>query len=1107
MSEELNAIFHASTQGRTDIVQAAIDSIRGTSPTQSNRVDKTIASLISTGRAEDNATPLHVASSQGHADVIRALLHAGADLCVRANNGAFADLRPYEVCKTEAAREAYHVFLFEAIAMNHLNKFTDLLDGGVPASVADASTKDTPLHWAASFNNIQVAEDLLKREKCHLEINACNSAGQTALHLACKSASVEMCRLLLTFGADLNMEDAHGNLPPDLVNPDDFSTTEAAADMVNLLRNPPPLTLTTVKKGKGKLSSAAENANGKDTNSKLKSHSSSVSSDANHRARRHTVSADGSEYSFESDARSGRLGQSMDGDDEDLEDMSGGGDGCVSHPMFPILVIWPPPQRMNRRSYEPFVISNETTLKLTAPSAELDTVSLLIETLNGFNIQAEVSSPSAGVTIKLSIDPNICPKRNSYELIIDPRQAQLVAADSVGLRYGVDAFVQLMQIHTDFTMLESGITEMKMPSISISDWPDIEHRAVLWSHRSIATHTQAIMRDMISLLSQLHLNSILLAIDPCAIADHETLCDEYNTIISASQQEYKHESDEEQESNQDLHSISDICVRYHMSLIPTLVFTTLRQYVPPSSLRHFTSDTILLNFDYTQARAVEELVGVALQRRERTASASSEGINDIELDEDTAKHIVTKIDVENALKQRCADVISSVQKAGFATIILVCNAWTKGVVNPQEIAFRFGLGCVERPAALVFPKQLFVKPFMCCKEMIRLLYSSTLRARELGNSMSVLPAFVDNDCLMPILLIKYQAFLHAGFAWNSVAVADMLSEPVNADANVLKEVVYLRVFAHQAESMNAEVVSTILGMFTGQLFATDRAGGSSGTSTASAINENRHMARVDRILYALISTRENVGALPAITKEEAAMCVKHYRRLLLQAKWKPGQKSTPEAEEFFSVLNLLHTLGKVIIYAYGSREKMLSSIGENATLGKNISSGSLSSSLGSASGATSEYLSYAALLGSLSPGTNSDTANNFLESLEHCTRLWKRRFQSIWFLQPKFYEKLRAKRAESQSRANTNLKSGASSSFAGGSASGESDEINREDSLKHSLSARFLSSRQIRANYYRKERQGVPVTAIFNAGILAKLPQPKVVETTLIRLFGGGEED
>ena len=62
-------LFHASSIGRTDVVQNAIGSLRS-----SGASEQELLSLISMGRPEDDATPLHLAAAAGHSDVIRYLL-------------------------------------------------------------------------------------------------------------------------------------------------------------------------------------------------------------------------------------------------------------------------------------------------------------------------------------------------------------------------------------------------------------------------------------------------------------------------------------------------------------------------------------------------------------------------------------------------------------------------------------------------------------------------------------------------------------------------------------------------------------------------------------------------------------------------------------------------------------------------------------------------------------------------------------------------------------------------------------------------------------------------------------------------------------------------
>ena len=67
--EEISVLFHASSIGRCDVVQNAVGALRSSGASQEE-----LFSLISSGRPEDDATPLHLAAVSGHSDVIRYLL-------------------------------------------------------------------------------------------------------------------------------------------------------------------------------------------------------------------------------------------------------------------------------------------------------------------------------------------------------------------------------------------------------------------------------------------------------------------------------------------------------------------------------------------------------------------------------------------------------------------------------------------------------------------------------------------------------------------------------------------------------------------------------------------------------------------------------------------------------------------------------------------------------------------------------------------------------------------------------------------------------------------------------------------------------------------------
>jgi ankyrin repeat protein len=65
----------------------------------------------------------------------------------------------------------------------------------------------TPLHWAASQKNVEIAQWLLDNNAV---FDAKNESGQTPLHLACSYGSPRIAQLLLTKGADLEAKDSKG---------------------------------------------------------------------------------------------------------------------------------------------------------------------------------------------------------------------------------------------------------------------------------------------------------------------------------------------------------------------------------------------------------------------------------------------------------------------------------------------------------------------------------------------------------------------------------------------------------------------------------------------------------------------------------------------------------------------------------------------------------------------------------------------------------------------------------------------------------------------------------------------------------------------------------
>jgi hypothetical protein len=1207
MSEELNVIFHACLHGRTDIVQKAIQSARGD---PSNPPDNdSIAILVSTGRAEDGQTPLHVAAGHGHSDVIRALLSVGAFLDVRGTYGDALDMRPYDMSSTEAAKASFHIYLFEAIALSNVDMVRKLLKGGVPATVTDGSTKmDSALHWAATSNETEILGLLLMHGA---NVNYANRNGQTALHSACIASKSDIVYALLEAGADRMLCDNEGLIALHLLN---FTNAKPDAEPVvirEMLENPPPVlksNLVLGDGGGGSSSSSSSSKRDKTVSVDVPDSESFAELSVKTSSASYPNPQVGSSSSSSSSSGANReLATSMDsaagaGGYDDRRDnasvMSGGGrsrlnsfdtrygfddeedagDGCVVVPMDPILVLWPPPQRMNRRNYYPFTLSNDAIITLSAPSAELQTVSFLIEALDQFQFKVEIAPPLVGSIIKMHIDENICTKRNSYELIVDPGQVQIIGADSLGMKYGAQAFVQLMQLHSDLTVLDSsGVAVMKLPSVHISDWPDTDCRAVSWSYRSIAVHKQEVLKDMVGLLSRTRLNAVLLVIDN-AIDDNQMVDEDFNIVCGSTMSKWDSEGggddlrdgiaaassvDDEDGSvvsfnnnsaggrNSDpaidagIVDLNDECKRNHIRLVPSLTFTTLGERVPVRRLKRFdNSDMVVLTLDFEQQEVAQELISAMREKeaeilQQRTSSSSSEEEEDGGIG--VATRVVTKTDVENAVKQRCVDIMSSVKAAGYTTVTLVCNEWIKRVVNPLEVIFRFGLSGVERSGGVMCPARHTCKQVLCAKEFIRNVQYTVAKSRDAGSSIVVFPALLDSDVMMPLLLTKYHSFIYSGFAWNGLSVLDMLGEsPSSPDASVLREVSYLLIFQSMPD-INLPEYKAVLGLFTGELFADasvqqHQQQGSEPISPAAAGNtaESRIVAKAELVLYALLRSRENVGNFHALEHMDAILCVKYYKRLLSQSGWRMGKsKGSLEMDEFFSLVSLMHGLAKAIVYSYAGKEKIMRSLNSEFSGAGKGSSGSGGSNNKGSSGSLSAYntpggtpvkaagggnddtadnnndgnnggggqyqsgvVTYSTLLSWVAPGTNSDTANLLLEALEHFSVLWQRRYQSVWFHEPGFYANLSRKKVVYVAADITSSSSSSSSSIV-------QPVIVPDPHMKHDGQEAMVSALKIRKNFYRREREGVPTTAIFNAGIMARLPSPRAVEQTFLRLFGG----
>jgi Ankyrin repeats (3 copies)/Ankyrin repeats (many copies) len=134
-------------------------------------------------------TPLHVAASAGHSDILSLLIEHGADTNGR---GRFGDTP-----------------LHRASGTGRLEAGQFLLNRGADIDVQNY-LNNTALIYAAANGHVEFARMLLDRGAL---IDARGNVGRTPLHWAAENGQIGAVRLLLEHGADVNVRDESGDTP------------------------------------------------------------------------------------------------------------------------------------------------------------------------------------------------------------------------------------------------------------------------------------------------------------------------------------------------------------------------------------------------------------------------------------------------------------------------------------------------------------------------------------------------------------------------------------------------------------------------------------------------------------------------------------------------------------------------------------------------------------------------------------------------------------------------------------------------------------------------------------------------------------------------------
>ncbi|KAF7358495.1 P-loop containing nucleoside triphosphate hydrolase protein [Mycena venus] len=196
------ALHLASSQGHLDIVQLLIEH-----SASADQADK------------DGKTALHLALSWGHLDIVQLLIehsasvdqadNYGTTLLHLASSKGYHDVGQLLIEHSTSVNQADkdgRTALHRASSMGHLNIVQLLMEHSVSIDQAD---KDgwTALHLALSRDHLNIIQLLIEHGT---SINQADEDGWTALHLASSKGCLNIVQLLIEHGASINQADKDG---------------------------------------------------------------------------------------------------------------------------------------------------------------------------------------------------------------------------------------------------------------------------------------------------------------------------------------------------------------------------------------------------------------------------------------------------------------------------------------------------------------------------------------------------------------------------------------------------------------------------------------------------------------------------------------------------------------------------------------------------------------------------------------------------------------------------------------------------------------------------------------------------------------------------------
>ena len=160
-------------------------------------------------------TPLHIASAEGHREIVELLITKGADVNIKNYYGftALDEASRYNHLKCVKLLQKYgvkHGSIRNAVEFGTIDAVKEFLKAGENINEGLAKGGPTPLHYAAQHDRKEIAKLLITKGA---DLSMSTRDGQTPLHITALYNHLKVAELLIEYGADVNAKANNGRTP------------------------------------------------------------------------------------------------------------------------------------------------------------------------------------------------------------------------------------------------------------------------------------------------------------------------------------------------------------------------------------------------------------------------------------------------------------------------------------------------------------------------------------------------------------------------------------------------------------------------------------------------------------------------------------------------------------------------------------------------------------------------------------------------------------------------------------------------------------------------------------------------------------------------------